>query len=290
MTLDLLRLGDSPDEIRAALILKQTHNIRIRVMAEHVPKLVQAGFVESPESISCFINLTSIESACDRQTRKNLRASFQAWKRLNIDFTLTDIENFGVNRLINEVYFPLFVQQFYTRGISPYGAHNLETFKEFINPEMLLALAYKESKLIGAALLHRIDKPEPVVPILGISPEGPWVEGLIIAISDSHQEIRRAFLHVISTTLGQIGFRWQSLGRDLTWMGPRYCRVLIEKIRAAHSVAIVLRQHRYLHWWNSRLVAEDGLFFTWKEGLIGVMPLKNLTPPIKEVLNRLNLK
>jgi hypothetical protein len=285
---DVLRLGSSPDEIHAALLLAPTHNLRLRVLPEQATKLAALGFLESPESIACFVDLHSAGRKKSVRVRKNLRRSMQKWQEEAIEFTLTDVSAFTMARLVEEIYYPLFVTCFFARGISPYGAHNLETFNEFVKPEMLLALAYRGGKLVGAALLQPAFSTKAHWPVCGERPEGQCAEGLIVAISDSAGDIRRAFVQVLAITLRSLGYDWLCLGRDLTWMGPRYCRVFLEKLRYADVVTMCMSDHRYFFSWKPETAAETGIFFNSVHGELDVIQFGEANATTNDIRSRLS--
>ncbi len=283
MTIDVLRLGESAESISAALLLRNEHNIRVRALPSQASELLHSGFIEAPQFLSCFIDLTSEDILLESSYNKNLRISLEAWQRQGVEFVITDVENFGINRLIEQVYFPIFVRDFYSRGISPYGAHNLESFKNILKPSMYVALGYKKGKVVVAALLDSNSSDSALVSVRGAAPNEPWVEGLIVACSIEGKAIRRAFISILASALKHIGHKWFSLGRDLTWMGSGYCNVLLEKLSISTSVAISRGSYRYLHWWSPAILQNEGVFFGLDRNRLFACALTRITPVIEKI-------
>jgi hypothetical protein len=236
MALKIISLGDSEPERKAAMLLRGLAHLRVRSASKGAEELRDAGFVELPASVECLIPIPLDPLRLSRRMRHLVTRAVEAWQQKGLSLCIETSESFGVERLVQEVYYPLLVRHFYARGVSPFGAHNEDQFRRLVTQGVLLALARDGSTMVGAALLAERRSEHIQLTLRGPAPTGPGLEGLMYALDQSLDVCRRAFIPILASAFSSLGYQILSLGRDLPWMEPDYCDVFFEKTRIAKSI------------------------------------------------------
>jgi len=238
MRFHALRASDA--EIYAALHLSQVAHVRVEIApaAPSRQRLIQAGFFQLPSSIDSTVLLPFEPEDRPRTWRKNLARSMAAWEQAELRLSLATVASYGLEKLVSQLYFPIFVPQFYARGMSPYGAHNLDTFRGLAAPDTYVAVVERGDQVVGGALLRRAQEPASALLLKGLRAEGSSIEGLVYVLREEIAECRRALLLHLCEAFTQLGFPALSLGRDTACIDPGYAPVLLEKLRWADSVSV----------------------------------------------------
>jgi hypothetical protein len=239
--MNFFSLGDSSPELTAAVHLAQVGNVQVGTKGEttKLESLYRIGFFNVPNSIECCVALPLDLNIRPRQWYRNLQQSMKYWHQSECHLHLTTVENLGIDRLINELYFPIFVPNFYARGISPYGTHNLTAFRKMVSPKFYVALVQQGERTVGGGILRsRIPTPNAYILKKGNIPDiaAEGVEGMIYALDEKFGSCRRAFLFHLCAAFSSIGMNMLSLGTDLFWFDKRYVPILLEKIHWADAV------------------------------------------------------
>ncbi|WNG18807.1 hypothetical protein [Cystobacter fuscus] len=258
MAVELIHLGGSPEELEAALGLRRRRNVHVQVEPEAVPHLRATGFVEAPEAVNAFVELPYDGARRSHNLRRSIGTAVERWEQAEVSLELHDVSSYGLERLIEEFYFPILVRHLYTRGLSPFGAHNLEAFRQIARPDTYVVMATRDGKVAGGGLLRR-RAGEPLRSVRGPLPTGPWVEGLVYALAPVLDGLQRAFLYALTEIFSAEGFSHLSFGRDLPYAEPRYSGVLLEKLRWADCIAVHEGARRHLYAFHEESLSDSGL-------------------------------
>lgn len=263
-----LALRDDPCELAAAVQLARTRHVLVRTADPGRARWLRArGFVEAPASLDCVIRLPFDGARLSRNARKSVTRSLDAWRAAGLRLSVYDLATFGVDRAIDELYYPVFVRHFYSLGISPYGAHRLDQFVRIARPSSYVAVIERQGVIAAGALLApsslrraRTTRGEPFH-----ASNQPVIEGLVYALPPDLLACRRALMVALAQAFGELGFGWLSLGRDQVWCSAQYAGVIAEKIRLADAVLARFDDQRQFYRWNPRLFSpgEGVLFAAW---------------------------
>lgn len=261
MPIELLVLA--PSEVRAAALLANSHSIQVRARCEDVPDLERAGFVEAPAAVEFFLRAPVELTRYPRLYRKKLRRSLDAWASSDLRLRLAPMAEFGVERFLDQIYFPLFVRTMYERGIAPHHANQLRAMQELVRGDCSLAVVTtRGGTLAGAALVRPGRRDRFRHPLRGPLPDGDWDEGLVYALAPEFAPCRRALMLQLAEVTATLGRRWLSLGRDLAWCEEGYDGVLYEKLHLADSVVAAFGESCELYSWRPS-EHDRFLFLAW---------------------------
>lgn len=298
-----LALRDDPCELAAAVQLARTRHVLVRTSDPARARWLRArGFVEAPASLDCVIRLPFDGARLSRNVRKSVTRSLDAWRAAGLRLSVYDLATFGVDRAIDELYYPVFVRHFYSLGISPYGAHRLDQFVRIARPTSYVAVIERQGVIAAGALLAPSSLARAIRVVGGTVASaapaqradacerpgrecgrpGPWhdnapnnaadaestqpvIEGLVYALPPDLLACRRALMVGLAQAFGELGFGWLSLGRDQVWCSAQYAGVIAEKIRLADAVLARFDDQRHFYRWNPRLFSpgEGVLFAAW---------------------------
>lgn len=287
MALDLITLGGSTDEVAAARLLRGHAHMRIAPEAPEQRASLGDGFVAAPESWECLIELPLDQGQLSRRFRRALGASVAAWDRLGCELAVYDVASFGRERLIEELYFPIFVRNYYARGLSPYGSHRLDAFQRLARDDRFVAVVEVAGRARGGALLSPRVASGSVAVARGAAPAGTLVEGLAYALGDELADVRRAFVLGLAASFSRLGFDWLSLGRDAPFVEARYTDVTLEKLRWADSVCAWIADPVPLyHWAPGAFGPGEGIAFVGLDGEQLAVCAHGRPPPRYDQLER----
>ncbi|HSW49842.1 MAG TPA: hypothetical protein VLH09_06680 [Bryobacteraceae bacterium] len=238
--MQIIKLGTTDQELRAAKLLRGSHSIRIDLPRDdpRAKSLLRAGFVTIPQYVRTCVALPFEPSGKSRNWRKSLGVSMRAWDSAGARIRLIPGADVPP-KMAEDIYYGLFVRTFYARGISPFGAHNWQTFDRMLRGA-ILALVEASGETLGAALVAPASTAQRPLTIHGTPLQGRAVEGLIYTLRETSGPMQRAFMVHLGATLRQEGYDVLILGRDVPWIEPRYAPVLIEKMRMADELALDL--------------------------------------------------
>ncbi|WP_394843867.1 hypothetical protein LZC95_43295 [Pendulispora brunnea] len=270
MSVQFLVLDGS--ELEAAILLAQEQSVHVSARREELVRLRRAGFVEAPVAIECFVRTPFLLEQYPRRYRKKLRRSLTEWELANLRIELMTIANFGIERFVEEVYFPIFVRIMYGKGIAPHRAHELDAIMELLRDDAVVAtVRNRDGELCGAALLHPGKHDGARHVLRGELPFGLWEEGLIYGLRDGLAGCRRAFMVKLAEAMGDAGRNWLSLGRDLVYCDDGYDGVFFEKLHIAESIVAILGDEHAMFSWRPR-TGERFIFFEWDSSGARLLP------------------
>ncbi|MEM9489173.1 MAG: hypothetical protein AAGC55_08510 [Myxococcota bacterium] len=221
----------------AAVLLAKQRSVLVRAHSDDVARLTRAGFVEAPQVVESLVRAPIALDIYPRRYRKTLRRSVEEWQRLGLRLQLHDMARYGVERFLDQLYFPLFARTMYERGIAPHHANTIDGLMELIDAGIRVAVVSTASDdPVGAALLRPSPSDPRRVALHGPSPEGHWEEGLVYSLGPGLDNCRRALMIKLAEAVAADGARWFSLGRDLALCESGYAAVFEEKLRLASSV------------------------------------------------------
>lgn len=228
MTLNFITLDGRVDSIEAALLLTRTRSVRIAMPRSQAGILLEHGFVELPRTVECAVNCPMDLATMSHSLRKSLRRSLAEWGELSCE--LTTVEEFGQRRLLDEIYYPILVKDFYSKGRSPFGAHNERDFLKTTATETIMVVVKSAKTIVGAAFFQRKQMMAERL-VSGDLPDKSILTGLIYAFIPEFSKASSSFFMVVSGLLAECGYKTISLGRDLPFMGPQYVRSFLKKAR-----------------------------------------------------------
>jgi hypothetical protein len=234
-------LGGSRPEVSAALHLAEVASVMISGVADcDVGRLVDEGFFETPAAIDCRVALPVDANAKGRRWHRNVTVSMAAWHEIGLELEMTTVGAVGLEYVLDRVYFPLFVPNFYANGRSPYGAHNVNTFRQLAVDTAYLGLIRRPGGgLVAAAVLRHQRAHGNVAAQVGATAGGDVVEGLIYVVQPEVAACRRALVLHLCGAFASLHYGALSLGTDVPFVDGRYVPVLAEKLRWADEVVAV---------------------------------------------------
>lgn len=234
MPLRLHQLNGSEAEVAAALRLQEVAGVLVRLGADDAAaeQLRRAGFVPMPVCIQAVKSLAS-SRPMNRARRRGIEASFDAWKTVQARLTLCRASELAP-RVLDELYFGVFVPRLYARGWSPFGIHNHHGFRRLVGPKSWVGLVHCGDRLAGGALMKDVQIEG--LCLAGQLPPGPGLLGQVYVLGEELAAARRAFLLELGAAVQERGFKVLSLGEDLPWMQRAYANVVLEKLAMADAV------------------------------------------------------
>lgn len=156
MTTTLSRLPSTPAGLAAAALLPRRH-LHLRLDADAA---LPPGFAWGPTSIDLW-------TPTDDESSEATSDALERWVSGGVELSITDVASFGVEALVERIYFPLFVRWSYCLGDADYPV-NAETLRRLATPDVVLTMALREDRPVAAALLQparrtpseRYDAPE----------------------------------------------------------------------------------------------------------------------------------
>lgn len=268
-----LFLGGSEDDLTAGLLLARSRQVGLpaRRGSSRARLLADEGFTPVVGGLHCLHDTRADRLATlPRRSRKALQQSLDHWEREGLHLTLTAPRDFGIDRVVEEVYFPILVRQLYTLGRSPFGSHNLGQFTAMLAPGAVLGVVSQGGRTVGAAVLAERDlsglRQPPGNPVTA----GKALSGMVYALTTELAPANRAFLEILRQAAGYGGWECLSMGEDNGWVDRGYLPVISDKLRWADSVGVeVPDSELYLRLDPPALelpVADDpsaGLLLTW---------------------------
>lgn len=253
-------MGSRPELLAAAYLCRVAHvHVHAAQECPERQRLLKIGYVCVPDSIECSFGIPFDPTVRQRSFRRSLSRSLDAWSAAGLKLYIHTVASYGLEPLISRLYFPVLVREFYTRGISPYGAHNLDSFRRIATPDTYVATIERDGGVIGGALL----KPRAASDALyvrGKAISGMVAEGLMYVLPADFSECKRALLFYLSESFAALGYTQISLGRDLVWVDDRYAGALLEKLRWADRIWLNVRKDSALLFIHGELIdAERGL-------------------------------
>jgi hypothetical protein len=265
MTVKFYTLGAEPPEIAAACHLAQVAHVRVGGVTDPAlsAQLRKHAFFQTPRSIESLVDLPFDSYKRPRWFRKNLSRSLLLWKNADLELHIDTVASYGIDRVIEGLYFPIFVPVFYARGISPHGAHNVDTFRNKIaKPDTIVAFVRRHGTIVGGAVLGPREIDPRTIALKGAAaPGSDGAEGLIYVLNDAHAHCQRALLLHLCEAFTQLGHTALSLGSDLSCVDGPYARALFEKfVWADHVVAHIGPGEYHLSLCAERVATERSLF------------------------------
>lgn len=105
-----------------------------------------AMFLRAPSAIGLW-------TSTERDVPPAVESQLESAAAQGVTFGLYDVASFGRERLLEEVYFPLFVRFGYCTGAAPFKL-NVDNFRQLAAPSALLAVASAGGTLVAGALLR----------------------------------------------------------------------------------------------------------------------------------------
>lgn len=246
MSLELLRLGPSEGAAEAAADLARTRHVQLDPGPSGAAP--PAPFLRGPAAIAFW---TSTEAEPPPAVERRLGAIDE----LGLELGLYDVASFGPDRLVEEIYFPLFVRLSYCTGAAPFQL-NLDNFRRLADPRALLAVASAQGSVLAAALLRpavpgdaqHVAAPAPVDRCDVIELVATGVEPFL---PDADDLFFFAVLQMLAAH--EHGWVWV---RERPWVTPRRAARWTASARRATHVAFQ-PSHRDWYAWNPGLL-EDG--------------------------------
>ncbi|MEX2628480.1 MAG: hypothetical protein WD341_00980 [Tistlia sp.] len=236
------RLGSKPEDWAAARLLALHYTVAVEGPAEGPMPRRQDGsaFTAVPSWLDARLRLPFDRTRRNRNWRRALARSEAAWEAAGLRFELRPAAEFGEAEVIDSLYFGPLVREFYSRGISPYGAHNLEAFCRLLAGGAWVGLVRCGQGIVGGAVL------QPAAParatrhlLCGTAiADGSAVSGMVFALSPAYRGCRRALWRRLADGLAAHKVTALSLGRETPWLDARYVPVVIEKLRWADEVTV----------------------------------------------------
>ncbi|RAG81812.1 hypothetical protein DN069_30915 [Streptacidiphilus pinicola] len=238
-TAKLHRLGSEPTEVLSALLLSMGAGVLVSAEAGSwaAQVLLRDGFRPLASEWHCVRDLHSDPHPGDRKSRLALSASLAAWRAHGLRLELTSVREFGLDRLEEELYFPILVRELYARGRAPHGAQNLARFRQLARPHAVVALVRQGGRICGGALLRSEDLSRLDLLVTGRQLDlTRTLVGDVYSLEQGLADCRRAFLRALAVAARQGGWTALSYGADMSWVHLGYVPVVVEKLRWTDAV------------------------------------------------------
>ena len=257
-------LGAGPHEIKAAVELSHTANVLVTLPESGHPlakDLRDVGFFHVPEAIDCSVPLPFDPEINNAKWRKNLAVSLDKWAELELSMELSLVNQFGEDRIIDDLYYPVIVRELYAKGISPFQAMNESAFRKLLSPKSIIALVFQKEQLIGGGVLKALEKDGKQTVLTGNPAKGLGMTGLVYALGQGYENCKRAFFYYLIQAGESAGFSWVSLGLDQAWFDWRYLPAFLSKVGWAGEISFMEgRNQRYLSLCDDQFGPEEGYF------------------------------
>jgi hypothetical protein len=253
MTTELTSLQACADVLRAVSLLARGRHLHLRLAASDP---VPAGFVRGVPAIDLWTSTgCAIPSAVEQELER--------WVDGGVEFAIVDIASFGVERLIETIYFPLLVRFSYCLGASDHPM-NLLTLRRLVTPDVLLTVAVEGGVEVAATLFQ----PSARTPCEPGYPAADLVEGgLDIAASATRDPaVADAFFHASLQMLEASGFGAVRLRRS-PWATQRTAAGWCADLARADRIAWEERTPAdYFAWQPAALAQGEGILCFDLEG------------------------
>lgn len=279
-----LFLGRGAADCAAALLLASSRQVAVSVPVGSARSrvLVRAGFTPVVDGLHCLHRTTGDRSHLPRKLRQTLARSQAAWQREELHLALTTPQDYGVERLVEEVYYPILVRHLYTAGRSPFGTHNLPQFKALLGRRSVLAVVSRARRTVGAALLQEESLCRLCVPGGEAVELDKSLVGMVYCLTPEFYPANRAFLEILRQAVGYAGWSCLSMGEDTGWIDLGYLPIVNDKLRWSDAVGLRLtRFPMHLKLAPRRPMRRDrlpGALLTW-DALGGQLHVRHLGVP-----------
>jgi hypothetical protein len=236
-----ISLGGSIEEMLVARQLAALRLVRVDLnedQVQHAPLLIESGYRAIPSAIDFLVSLPVAAQSHDWRWQRNLARSQNHWQDHALELVPISLASTSIAEVVETLYYPIFVREFYTRGISPYGAHTLKAFERILQADPHVLYVVKQGVVVGGCIL-KTQAAARRVPLFGERARGGTAEGLIYVLQSDLHECKRALLAKIAQWAYAHGFTNLSLGREPAIVDPEYLPVLREKLRWATAVEAV---------------------------------------------------
>ncbi|WP_394843868.1 hypothetical protein LZC95_43300 [Pendulispora brunnea] len=255
MSTALTRLPGSPHGVRVAALLAATRHVHLRLAAD-LP--APSGYVRGVPAVDMW-------TATGAPVPTAVDCRMEEWRRGGVEFAICDIASFGFERLVDAVYFPLFVRCSYCTTDADFSM-NVPTLRRLATSDVLLTIASVRGVEIAAALFQ----PTLRTPFERYSAEDLVPDGLDMVVSATQDpHLSDAFFYASLQMLEAHGFANVRVRRS-PWIASRTARYWHRDLLRADRLAWEERLPAdWFSWQPSALAPDEGLvsFYVDDRGL-----------------------
>jgi len=269
MSTELLQVRDGDGAVAVALSLAHSRHVHVR---SEDCLLLEAGFMPGV----CAVDLWTSTSV--RRPAK-IEGELADWVASGVRFELCDVASLGTERLVDEVYFPLLVPFAYCAGKSDFPL-NLEAFRRLLAPDVVLAMAYQQDRVIAATLAQpAVRTPSMLYSDTELVKTGLDVVATAVLPGVSTASFLFAGLDMFST-LGVTALR----SRRNPWVTTRNASSWCLELRHAERIAWERREPRDSFFWQPAMLdLEEGLLtFESVAGALRIHRIGRMTRDLME--------
>ncbi|MEM9489174.1 MAG: hypothetical protein AAGC55_08515 [Myxococcota bacterium] len=275
MTTALLRLRDSPEVDRVVELLAPHRHLHLRL---EEPARPPPGSCRGVAALDLWTEVLD-------DLPGDIDAALANWCETGVEFEITDVASFGADRLVEEIFFPLFVRHLYFRQQSDFPM-NAQTFRRLATPDLLVTTARVDDQLVAAALFQ----PARRSPSHGASDRDLVAAGMDVVAAATQTEATSdpfffASLHMLAAhDISAVRVRrtpWATVTNGQSWR---------RDVQRAHRVTYGRDRVVDYFWWQPAALEPDEGVVTveWRDGALRTRHLGAMSDDLARVRTHLD--